>query len=261
MLRGEPLYDIGTIIYLVGILAGASFTLTYGLTAPWWQSAIGRMFILIGSAIVFAGVNFAYQIIVAVASGFPLRPYTTADLIWRIVGYLLFTLATGTLLATYLHERRKPTGSSSLPIRKADMSNPPVVVKSDGTVARAWAALAPKLIAFLATGLTTSGVIALLALFGVTLKPELAVLIVGAVSTFAAWLLRDNILSLAPGQISLKVIAFLVTSVTVGGITAFASQLGLDLSPYSALIGVALTVAGTIVGYFKGDKSNLALAA
>lgn len=116
MIRGNLLYDIGTMVYLIGILAGAAFTITYGVTAPWWRSAIGRMFMVIGCAILFAGVTVLYQIAVAQFSGVPLRAYALADLILRLSGYGLFSVAMGFLLGTYLHERRKPL--SLLPIRK-----------------------------------------------------------------------------------------------------------------------------------------------
>lgn len=130
MIRGNLLYDIGTLLYLLGILAGAAFTITYGVTAPWWRSAIGRMFMVIGCAILFAGVTVLYQIAVATAAGVPLRAYALGDLILRLSGYALFSLAMGFLLGTYLHERRKPL--SLLPIRKEhSMSKHIALVQSD----------------------------------------------------------------------------------------------------------------------------------
>ena len=120
-------------------------------------------------------------------------------------------------------------------------------------IKRNWANLAPKLIAFLATGLTASGLLYVLSAFSVTIAPELAVILVGAVSSLAAYIQRDNLLALAPGQFSLKVLAFILTSATAAGLIALAGQIGIDLTPYSALIGVILTAAAGVVGYFQSD--------
>lgn len=119
--------------------------------------------------------------------------------------------------------------------------------------------LAPKLIAFLAAGLTSSLLIAVLASFGVQLDATLATIIVGAVSTVAAYIQRDNLLSLAPGQFSLKVLAFIVTSASATGIVATAAQLGIDLSAHSAIIGLALTVVASVFGFARADVSQTPL--
>lgn len=121
---------------------------------------------------------------------------------------------------------------------------------------RHWGVLAPKLIAFLATGLTSSGVLYVLAAFGIQIAPTLAVIAVGGLSSVAAYIQRDNLLELGPGQFSLKVLAFILTSVTAAGVVALVAEFGVDLSPYSATISVVLTVAAGIVGYFRSDVSQ-----
>lgn len=121
------------------------------------------------------------------------------------------------------------------------------------TVYRHLNVLAPKLIAFLATGLTSSGVILVLQAFGLTIAPELAAILVGCLSSIASFIQRDNLLALAPGQLSLKVLAFVLTSASAVTVVALAGQFGVDLSPWSAAIGIVLTVISSIVGYVKSD--------
>lgn len=121
------------------------------------------------------------------------------------------------------------------------------------TIKRHWSRIAPKLIAFLATGLTASGLIGVLAAFGIELRPDLAATLVGATSSIAAYIVRDKLLDLAPGQFSLKVLVFILTSVTAVGLVAFAGQIGFDLTPYTAAIGVIITAVGGVIGYLKSD--------
>ncbi len=123
-------------------------------------------------------------------------------------------------------------------------------------IKRQWAVLAPKLVAFLATGLTSSGVLYVLGAFGIQIAPTLAVIAVGGLSSVAAYIQRDNLLELGPGQFSLKVLAFILTSVTAAGVVSLVAEFGVDLSPYSATISVVLTVAAGIVGYFRSDVSQ-----
>lgn len=129
----------------------------------------------------------------------------------------------------------------------------PAPVPITTPIERAWTKLAPKVIAFLASGLTTSAVIGVLQLFGVTIKPELATMLVGGISTVAAFIIRDNLLALAPSQLSLKVVVFILSSTTAAGLVALLSQFGVDLSGWSWLIGVGLTAVGGLLGYSKTD--------
>lgn len=103
------LYDIGTAIYCAGIIVGLVFTVTYMVLAPWWRSAIGRMFATVGAAIVAAGVSVVVQIL----AGPEWSRDEVGREVLRLVGYGLFTAAMAMLLGTYLHERRKP--ASTLP--------------------------------------------------------------------------------------------------------------------------------------------------
>lgn len=115
---------------------------------------------------------------------------------------------------------------------------------------------APKLIAFLATGLTSSLLIGVLAAFGIEISAVLAVIIVGGLSSVAAYVQRDNLLALAPGQFSLKVLTFIVTSVSATTIVATAAQLGLDLTPWAPVIGVVLTAVASALGFSKADRTT-----
>lgn len=72
----------------------------------------------------------------------------------------------------------------------------PVTVK----VRRAWSDLAPKLLAFLATGLTASGLVTLAAYFGFVLDVGLASALVVAVSAIAGYFVKDNV-TVTPGQV------------------------------------------------------------
>lgn len=131
-------------------------------------------------------------------------------------------------------------------------------------IERLWTQFAPKLIAFLATGLTASGLLWLwtyiTGLFGYdwALPPELAVIIVGAVSSVAAYIQRDGLLDLRPKEIASKVIVFILTGISATGILAAASAFGVDLSEYSPLITAGVTVLGALLGYFKRDTYALA---
>lgn len=126
-------------------------------------------------------------------------------------------------------------------------------------IKRNWKTLAPKLVAFLATGLTASALIGAGQLFGLTISAELSTLLVAGVSSVAAFIQRDNLLNLAPGQFSLKVITFMVTGASATGIVVFANALGLNLDDWSWLIALVLTAAGSILGYQKADQDTLPL--
>lgn len=119
---------------------------------------------------------------------------------------------------------------------------------------RAWTQLAPKLVAFLATGLTASGLIAALQVVGVHISAELATILVGGIASVAAYIQRDRLLELAPGQLSLKVLAFIVTSASATTVVAIASELGVELGAYAPLIGALLTLVGALAGYLKADS-------
>lgn len=121
---------------------------------------------------------------------------------------------------------------------------------------RAWTTLAPKLIAFLATGLTSTALIAIASSLGVDISPTLAAILVGGLASVAGFIQKDNLLALAPGQFSLKVLSFVLSSATAVTVIALAAQLGLDLTHFSVLIGLVLTGAATIVGYFTADQTT-----
>ena len=58
--------------------------------------------------------------------------------------------------------------------------------------ARAWHDIAPKLLAYLATGLTGSAVVSLLATFNITVAPGFAAAVVVAVGAIAGYFTPDN---------------------------------------------------------------------
>ncbi|MCJ1709213.1 hypothetical protein [Microbacterium sp. VKM Ac-2923] len=127
------------------------------------------------------------------------------------------------------------------------------------TIRRSAKALAPKLIAFLATGLTASALIGALqwagAILGwdLTISPTLATLIVGGLSSVAAYVQRDKLLDLPPAQLASKVAVFILTSVSAVTIVAVATEFGVNLESATPVIGASLTLIGAILGYAKAD--------
>ena len=121
-------------------------------------------------------------------------------------------------------------------------------------ILRAWSALAPKLVAFLATGLTTSGLVYAGSLFGVEISAPLAVIVVGGLSSVAAYIQSDpRLTQLGPGQFSLKVLTFIVTSASAATVVALLAEFGIDLSAHSGLVAAGLTVLAAVLGYAKAD--------
>lgn len=120
-------------------------------------------------------------------------------------------------------------------------------------------ALAPKLVAFLATGLTASGLIAALQWAGgvldwdLTISPTLATIVVGGLSSVAAYVQRDDLLELPPAQLASKVAVFMLTSLSAVTIVTVAGEFGIDLSSASPAIGAALTLIGAALGYAQSD--------
>ena len=68
-----------------------------------------------------------------------------------------------------------------------------VVATPEVALKRAWNDIAPKVLAYLATGLTGSAVVAVLALIHVTVAPGLAASIVVAVSAIAGYFMPDSV--------------------------------------------------------------------
>ena len=126
-------------------------------------------------------------------------------------------------------------------------------------IRRGGKALAPKLVAFLATGLTASMLIAVLQWAGgvlgwdLTISPTLATMVVGGLSSVAAYVQRDDLLDLPPAQLASKVVVFVLTSVSAVTIVGVAAEFDIDLAPATPVIGAALTLIGAILGYAKVD--------
>lgn len=118
---------------------------------------------------------------------------------------------------------------------------------------RPWGKLAPKLLAFLASGAALVLFTSTVQAFGIPLAPEPVAIIGGAATAFFAWLKRDRVLGLPPQLLAPKVVAFVCSGITASAIVALAPYLG-----YSHLIdgpraAVIVTVLGLIAGYATED--------
>lgn len=115
MMDGGPVaiwvYHVGTLVLMAGLLCGLAFGLIYGLSAPWWRTPIGRMFMAGAFAVVVGIASVVYLII----TGPGPSDLSWARIIPRLVGYLAFTAALVVELVTFLHERRK-TGPGRIPV-------------------------------------------------------------------------------------------------------------------------------------------------
>lgn len=121
-------------------------------------------------------------------------------------------------------------------------------------VTRAWKALAPKLVAFLATGLTASTVIAVLHAVGIELDPGFAAYAVTIVSAVASYVVKDNLLDLPWNALAPKFIVFVLSSVTASGLVTFLSFIHVSIDP--AIAGVVVTLVSVILGYVKSDSTG-----
>lgn len=109
--------NIGTAVFTVGLFAEVMFLLDYGLTAPWYRSWIGWMFVLNGIAVMSAGASIMVGRLLG--SEYPGRPIIT------LVTFGAFTLSTVMRYGVFQWERRKP--SSRLPMPYFDQSfDPPL---------------------------------------------------------------------------------------------------------------------------------------
>jgi hypothetical protein len=98
--------NVGTAIFALGLFAELLFDFDYGLTAPWYRSWIGWMFMLNGAAVASAGVAILLGRVLGPA--YPARPYVT------LVAYSIFAASTIVRYGVFLAERRRP--SPRLPV-------------------------------------------------------------------------------------------------------------------------------------------------
>lgn len=125
-------------------------------------------------------------------------------------------------------------------------------------LAREWVKLAPKLVAFLATGLTASALVAVVDYLTATLhlgwaiSPTLAAQIVLLVSTVAGWWYHDPTLGLLPPTVlAPKLVTLAASSGVVSMLIAIVANLGV---PIPAGVAALLTVVvPAIPGYLKND--------
>lgn len=120
-------------------------------------------------------------------------------------------------------------------------------------VTRAWSKLAPQLIAFLATGLTSTGVLAVLAVVHIHVPLTIAALAVGFVSSVAAYIQRDKLLGLSAKVLSGKLAAFILTGTTATVVIGISSAFGCH--PPTYIVGLIVTGASLLAGYFKSDTT------
>lgn len=99
--------NIGTVIFAFGLLAEILFGFDYGLTAPWWRSWIGVMFILNTASVIFAGSAIMLGRIFGPT--YPFRAEVT------LVTFSLFAASSIMRYGVYLHERGKPVPALPVP--------------------------------------------------------------------------------------------------------------------------------------------------
>ncbi len=132
-------------------------------------------------------------------------------------------------------------------------SHPLTAVKT--LVTREWTKFAPQLIAFLATGLTASGVLAVLSALHVHISLTLAALLVGFVSSVAAYIKKDDLLGDSAKVLGGKLAAFILTGTTATVVISVTSALGWH--PPTYIVGLIVTAASLLAGYFKRDTSSI----
>jgi hypothetical protein len=132
------------------------------------------------------------------------------------------------------------------------MSTTAPIVSSKNFIVRAWQKLAPQIWTFLASGALTGVVMT-----GLTYVPTLHIpatliaLVAGAVATAAAAIKSDIALGENAKQITGKLAALAVSSITVTGIVEVATAAHITLPSW--LPAAAVIVIPLVAGYFKSD--------
>lgn len=160
---------------------------------------------------------------------------------------------TGTTGATGISGPAGPTGATGPVLDAVTIAT----IKAD--VVRAWTKFSPQFIAFLATGGVLTAIVALLDSFGVTYVPSpLAVLLVGGLSSIAAYIQKDHLLGESAKALTGKLAAFILAGFTTSTVVALFSAL--DVHVPSWVVGLVVTLAGIIAGYIKTDKVTTSTA-
>jgi hypothetical protein len=102
----EVVLNVGTAIFALGMFAELLFALDYGITAPWWRSWIGVMFMLNALSIICAGSSILLSRVLG--PHYWGRPFIT------LLTFSLFSGAAIMRYGVYLHERGRPV--SELPV-------------------------------------------------------------------------------------------------------------------------------------------------
>lgn len=128
---------------------------------------------------------------------------------------------------------------------------------------REWSKLAPKLVAFLATGLSASALVAVVDQFaaafgwGWTISPTLATQIVLLVSTIAGWWYHDPTLGLLPPTVlAPKLVTLALSSGVVSIVLAILTSAGIGIP--AGVAGLLTALLPTIPGYLKNDYRTAA---
>jgi hypothetical protein len=98
------LYDIGTAVYALGVIAVALFTLHYAITSPFERTPLGRGLIIMGATVVVSSGLRLVQFMTESGRD-DYDPADIAGVVYRLASFTLFALGMIALLTTYLRER------------------------------------------------------------------------------------------------------------------------------------------------------------
>lgn len=118
-------------------------------------------------------------------------------------------------------------------------------------IKREWTQFAPQLVAFVAAGVPTTVVVAVLAAVGIHIPMTLAVLLSGGVASVAAYIQKDDLLKDSAKQLAGKLAAFIVSGLTAATVIAVLSTLHVPIPGW--LASALPIVLGIVSGYFKSD--------
>lgn len=125
------------------------------------------------------------------------------------------------------------------------------VQPSTSLITRVWYKLAPKVLAYLISGVPASAVIYLLGVFGVHIEVTWAVAFVGTLSVIASYVQSDNLLHLPWNLAAPKFIVILLSTVTGTAVVGALTFFGVKLDP--GIASVVVVGVSAIAGYFKSE--------
>lgn len=110
--NSPTLLAAGDIVFGAALVPAVLFLIVYTVTAPWWRSAIGRMFVIAQAAIVLVSIVVLLSLVLGTT-------YPGRDIV-RLAGYSLHFVGQLVFLVTYLNTRRAPATSATLPRTRMD---------------------------------------------------------------------------------------------------------------------------------------------